>query len=154
MRIFLDTNVYIIGTAYPESPEAAILRWIGWGQEQHNPDVEMIVSQELFDQISRVARRLSNKDWAGEILGHIWHDFQLAYVLLQEGDWEMLASARTIPREDIGIYLTAKTGKADIFVSSNHELIHSLAEGTGEFTCLTPDEYLDRLDSVVDTAKK
>ena len=144
MRVFFDTNVYIVGAAYPESHEAKILGWAGWGQKKRNT-VDVVVSQELFDQISRVARRLRNKDWAGEILGRVWHDFRLVYVLIDEQERSILETSKTIPREDVGIYLTAREGAADIFVSSNHELIQMLAQNTGDFECLTPEGFIDKL---------
>ena len=56
-RIFLDTNVYIIGAAYPESQEAQILRWVGFGQNEPGP-VEVVVSEELFEQIDQYPKRL------------------------------------------------------------------------------------------------
>jgi len=144
MRIFFDTNVYIVGAAYPDSPEAETLRWVGWGQKKRST-VDVVVSQELFDQISRVARRLKNKDWSGEIIGRVWHDLRLVYVLIDEQERSRLETSKTIPREDVGIYLTAREGAADIFVSSNHELIQMLAKKTGEFECLTPEGFIDKL---------
>ena len=66
--IFLDTNVFIIGAALPDSPEAQILRWAGFGMLQPGP-VEVVASQELFEQILRVGRRLKGKDWGSEIVG-------------------------------------------------------------------------------------
>ena len=50
----------------------------------------------------------------------------------------------TMPREDAGIYLTAREGEAQCFVSTNHELIASLAKTTDEYECLTPDEFVKR----------
>lgn len=55
-RVFLDTNVYIVGAAIAHSPEAAILVWLS---ESKTP---VIVSKELIEQIARVARRLQGKD--------------------------------------------------------------------------------------------
>jgi predicted nucleic acid-binding protein len=142
-RVFLDTNVYLIGMAYLESPEAAILRWIGFGQDESGL-AEVIVSEEVFEQIRRVARRLRSKDWAGEILGHIWQEVQLRYVLLDPQEISALGRLEAIPREDVGVYLTAREGRAQCFVSSNHELITILAQKTGEFECLTPDQFVKK----------
>ena len=143
MRLFLDTNVYIIGAAYPESVEATILQWTGWDGDPAG-SVEVIISQELFDQIARVARCISNKDWAGEILGRIWQNLSVRFVLLDAVEQERLELSGLIPREDVGIYLSARNGGAEHFVSSNYELIHSLAESTGEFECLTPSEFVSK----------
>ena len=155
--VFLDTNVYLIGMAYPESPEAEILRWAGFGQVEYqtgkaSSPVEVIVSEEIFEQIRRVARRspkrsegrLRSKDWAGEILGHIWQDFQLRYVFLDPKELSSLEGSGVIPREDAGIYLTAREGHAECFLSSNRELITILARKTGEFECLTPREFVEK----------
>ncbi len=60
--IFLDTNVYLIGAVELDSAEGQILQWLGW-ENQSNDRVEVVISDELIDQISRVAKRLKNKDW-------------------------------------------------------------------------------------------
>jgi hypothetical protein len=142
-RVFLDTNVYIIGAADENSPEAAILRWAGYGQAQPGV-VEIIVSQELFEQILRVGRRLQGKDWGSEILGHIWTELTLRYVLIQEAERSEIEAIRVIPREDIGVYLAARNGQAECFVSSNRELIAALAQKTGEFECLTAEMFVEQ----------
>jgi predicted nucleic acid-binding protein len=66
VRIFLDTNVFILGAANPDEPEGIILRWAGF--ETGNSEVEVVMSDEVLDQIRRVGRRLRGKDWAGELL--------------------------------------------------------------------------------------
>lgn len=142
-RIFLDTNVYIIGVADASSPEFRILRWAGFGQSEPGT-VEVVVSEELFRQIRRVAKRLANKDWAGEILAHIWQSFKIYYVLIDEQEIERLVTANVVPKEDIGVYLTASNGYVDAFISANHELIRMLARHTGEFECFTPQEFVDQ----------
>lgn len=45
----------------------------------------------------------------------------------------------TIPNEDIEVYLTAKLGNSDCFVSSNRKLIKAIAT----FECLTPREFIN-----------
>lgn len=147
--VFLDTNVYLVGMAYPESPEAEILHWAGFGSAEHPKGdepgpVEVIVSEEMFEQIRRVARRLRSKDWAGEILGHIWQEMQLRYVFLDPEEVAALEGSGVIPREDVGIYLTAREGRAECFVSSNRELITTLAKKSGEFECLGPGEFVKK----------
>lgn len=82
-RIFLDTNVYIIGALDPHSPEYRILDWVGFGGEKLWT-VEVVVSPDLFDEISRVAKRLRNKDWSGEILSRIWQSLNLHYVVIKK----------------------------------------------------------------------
>jgi hypothetical protein len=98
----------------------------------------------VFEQIKRVARRLRSKDWAGEILGHIWQDIQLRYVLLDPEEISALERMEAIPREDVGVYLTAREGHAQCFVSSNRELVNTLARKTGEFECLAPEQFVKK----------
>lgn len=142
-RIFLDTNVFIIGAAFPGSPEGQILHWVGFGAPQPGP-VEVVVSQELFEQILRVGRRLKGKDWGSEIVGRIWHDLVFVYVLVAPHDADAIRVDGRIPGEDIGIYLTARKGQAQCFVSSNHELIRSLVAESDEFECLTPQAFVEQ----------
>jgi predicted nucleic acid-binding protein len=140
-RVFLDTNIFILGAADPHSPEFEVLRWAGFGQDAPGP-VEVIVSEELFDQIARVAKRLRHKDWSGELLGRIWQQLQVRYVILDPTELAAWEIAGDIPREDVGVYLTARAGDAQCFVSANHKLIRVLAARTGEFECLTPEEFV------------
>ncbi len=138
--IFLDTNVYIIGSADLDSAEAQILAWAERAS-QETGEVEVIDSDELFEQILRVSKRLQNKDWGGEILARIWQNLKLRYVLNDMVEWETLAKEGIIPLEDVGIYLTARNGNADHFISSNHELIRELSAKTSEFVCMTPKDF-------------
>ena len=134
--IFLDTNVFIIGASSPDSPEAAILDWAGFGASGI-PPVEVIASDALFKQILRVARRLRGKDWGGEIVARIWQGMNVRYVLIDPEEAKRLLRQGTIPREDVEIYLTSKAGGADCFISANRELVRVLADRQGDF------EYLD-----------
>ena len=53
-RIFLDTNVYILGVLDLDSIEGRVLKRLGW---QEKSDVQVILSQELIVQILRVGKR-------------------------------------------------------------------------------------------------
>jgi predicted nucleic acid-binding protein len=141
--IFLDTNVYLIGASEPESPEGLILQWLGW-EVKNNNTVEVVISEELIDQISRVAKRLKNKDWSGEIIGRIWQNLKVFYVQIDESELARIEALAVIPREDVGVYLTAKVGQSQCFISANHKLIKILAQKTGEFECLTPSEFISK----------
>lgn len=140
-RIFLDTNIYIVGAAKTNSDESRVLEWLGFWQKAQI-DFEVIISQELLDQVSRVAKRLRNKDWSGELIGLIWQNLTVHYVILEAQALAALEAQAVIPREDVGVYLTAQVGNADYFVSANHKLIRSLVENTREFDCLTPNEFV------------
>jgi len=98
----------------------------------------------LFEQIRRVSKRVGSKDWAGQILGRIWQDLRLRYVVLDPDSRRAIEATGAVPREDTGMYLTAREGNAQCFVSTNHELITALAKVTGEFECLTPKEFVRR----------
>ncbi len=140
-RIFLDTNIYIIGSAVTDSPEAIILDWAGFAKPEL-PPVEVVFSDVLKEQILRVARRLRGKDWGGEIISRIWQGMKVRYVLLDLNDIERMVQGEKIPREDIEIYLTARIGEAGCFVSANRELVQALAMQKGSFECLEPEAFV------------
>lgn len=150
LRVFLDTNIYIIGAANPGSSEGRILRWAGLDGTE--TDVEIVMSDEVLDQIRRVGRRLSGKDWAGELLSRIWRNLKLVYVTVTAEEITQLIDAQPgIPREDLIVYLTARNGAAECFVTYNHELITALATTQQDFESAKPDEfvrlYLDQATS-------
>jgi predicted nucleic acid-binding protein len=141
LRLFLDTNIYILGAADFTTAEGRILNWL----EQANSDdyqIELLVSGELVDQVARVAKRLTNKDNAGQLINRILAYSRICYVALNDDEIEFWLAQGTIPREDIEIYLTAKTGNAQCFISSNRKLIRALVEQNQEFECLTPAEFV------------
>ncbi|PZO09337.1 MAG: hypothetical protein DCF25_21815 [Leptolyngbya foveolarum] len=142
-RIFLDTNVYIVGAANTESIEWQILTWLGFDGSQP-AEAEVIVSAELIEQILRVAKRLKTKDWAGSIVSRMWQNLNLRYVLVDDQEYSQLAALGWLPREDIGIYLAAKQGSADCLISSNHGLIRAVVTETKEFVCLTPQNFAEQ----------
>jgi len=98
-RVFLDTNVYIIGAIDSQSYEAQVLDWLGFGESQP-AIVEVIVSEELTDQISRVSKRVKNKDWGGELLARIWQKLNVRYVLLNVQDFSKLVRALASSTEE------------------------------------------------------
>ncbi|MEM8779104.1 MAG: hypothetical protein AAGF26_09575 [Cyanobacteria bacterium P01_G01_bin.49] len=143
-RLCLDTNVYIIGIEEIDSPEARILESIGFlGKEYRLINAEIILSHEIIDQIRRVGKYLWNKDQAGFVIGLIWSRLNFHYVNVDE-QWRSLlieiVIREKIPSEDLEIYLTAKLGLSDCFVSSNRELIKAIAD----FECLTPTEFVEK----------
>jgi hypothetical protein len=141
-RVCLDTNVYLVGAADESSDEARILRWLGF--EGDPPAAVVVISEALFDQILRVSRRLYDKDWAGSLLYRIWRGLSLSYAQFDAADVFAIDAAGQIPREDIEIYLTARAGQTEAFISANHELVRALAARLGEFESLTPDEFVRR----------
>ncbi|CCQ70054.1 hypothetical protein CWATWH0402_3964 [Crocosphaera watsonii WH 0402] len=51
-----------------------------------------------------------------------------------------MIDSKIIPTEDIEIYLSAKYGQADCFVSGNRELLKAIAD----FECLTIDDFINK----------
>lgn len=144
MRLCLDTNIYILGVQEAESQERKILEVIGFFDEKDiKIDAQIILSAELIDQIRRVGKYLYGKDKAGIILGKIWSQLNIYYVI-HDNQWftlfEDIKFNSNIPTEDIEIFLTAKLGKADCFVSTNRELLQAIAD----FECLTPDNFINK----------
>ena len=141
--IFLDTNIYIIGATDPTSPERRILESLGFDDKKEDGAI-VIISDELIDQILRVSKRIQNKDLSGEIVSRIWQTLNVNYVFLDYIEMSNLEKQGVIPREDIGVYLTARTGRAKCFVSANYKLIKQLVDKTGEFECLTPIQFVSK----------
>jgi predicted nucleic acid-binding protein len=140
-RLLLDTNIFIIGAAAPASDAGKILAWAGYGR-QRVPTAEIIFSEDLLEQIRRVARRIENKDWAGEILSQVWFGMNVHFVMLDLNELRRLMEKGPIPREDVGIYLTALAGEADCFVSTNRSFVRAAAAETNAFECLSPGEFV------------
>lgn len=142
-RLFLDTNIFILGDADRTSSESFILEALGY--RNHSPilQVELILSDELLDQIRRVGKYLYGKDQAGQLLSNIWRWFDIFYVS-STVDWSeeksRLINRKIIPLEDLEIFLSAKYGQANCFVSGNRELLKAIAE----FECLTPDDFIQK----------
>ncbi|MCY7332563.1 MAG: PIN domain-containing protein [Pseudanabaena sp. CAN_BIN31] len=130
--IFLDTNIFIFAALDPDSDENKILSVL---QKDRNPqqNIRVVFSQELIDQILRVGKRLQNKDWASDLLARLWEQLQVDFIFVDDKDIQAIADAGIIPREDAGVYLTAKQEKAECFVSRNYKLIRALVEQTEEF---------------------
>lgn len=140
-RLFLDTNVFIIGTVMPTSPEAEILEWLGFfGGGVDHPTV--VVSDILIEQILRVGRRVGGKDYSGELIVRLWENLSVRHVVLDEQDLQRMYEGGDIPREDVPIFLTAQVGNVECFVSANYKLIKALAATNQLFECLTPAEFV------------
>ncbi|MGK7933026.1 MAG: PIN domain-containing protein [Microcystaceae cyanobacterium] len=141
-RIFLDTNVFITGDAVKTSQESLILEALGYRGKSPKLNAEIIFSDELLDQIRRVSKYLYGKEQTGELIYNIWRWLNIFY-LPSTIDWDEdkdnLSISKIIPSEDIEIFLTAKYGNADCFVSGNRQLIQAIAE----FECLTPTDFVN-----------
>lgn len=146
-RIFLDTNVFIIGDADKQSPESIILEALGYRGKPSILSAEIILSEELVDQIRRVSKYLYGKDQAGAIISNIWQWLNIHYVTTT-ADWHdrklNLIDSKIIPSEDIEIYLSAQYGEAECFVSGNRKLIQAIAD----FECLNAESFIKKYLSI------
>jgi predicted nucleic acid-binding protein len=146
MRIFLDTNIYIIGQLMPMSSEEKILTELGFYKTSYPLGIEVIISQDLLNQILRVGKRLQGKDWASKLVDQIWCNLNCLFIpetFEMQVEGQKILEANFIPSEDIFIYLTAKYGRADYFVSGNRELLKAIAD----FECLTPEDFITKYSS-------
>lgn len=137
MRVLVDTQILIWGMGRVDLA-ASVLQVIR--QEPHT----LILSLPLQDQIRRVGRRLGGKDWAGSILMHLWKSYQIDFVQVTQADVVSFHQQYPdlVPREDIGIFLTAVHGRADIMISENHAFVRQAAEAQNLFTCLNMEDFL------------
>ena len=142
MRIFLDTNIYIIGQLIPLSPEEQLLKLLEFYDKKPSSEIQVIISQELINQLLRVGKRLQGKDWSSKLVDQIWCNFNCLFIpetKEMEQEAKQLLKTKLIPSEDIFIYLTAKWGQVDYFISGNRELIKAIAD----FECFTVEEFLE-----------
>ena len=61
-----------------------------------------LISEELINQISRVAKRFKNKDWSGEIIGRIWQNLKMCYVQIDESELAEMEALGVIPLKMLG----------------------------------------------------
>ncbi|MBC8445999.1 MAG: hypothetical protein H8D74_02235 [Chloroflexi bacterium] len=135
-RVMFDTNVPIVSALDKRSVERQVLNWLA-----AQPDITILMSKELSDQILRIGKRIGGKDWAGWIHYTVWHDYTIEFVEIPEAVKELVEQTTDIPREDITIFLTALLGRADCFISVNRELVKEAAAIQNAFECLTPEEF-------------
>jgi predicted nucleic acid-binding protein len=141
IRVLVDTNVFIVGflglSQREEKVESQVLRLLADQQR-----FTLLFSNELSDQIRRVAHRVGGKDWAGLLLNLIWQTFNIEIVPIPELIEVFERYKGKIPSEDILIFVAAMLGQADCLVSRNHELIRRAMAEQDAFECLEPTEFL------------
>ena len=137
-KVVVDTNIFIIGfldfVSGKKSVDADIIRAL------LKREFILVLSKELEEQIARVGKRVKDKDWAGYTRSAIWSSAKINYVAIPE-DAGLMERYKEVPRKDLLIFLTALFGNADYLVSKNREFIRKTVN-TGEFQCLTPDEFV------------
>ncbi len=139
-RVLLDTNVFIIGYSDEASLEKRLLRFA----TTQRAELILLLSDEMKDQILRVAKRVRDKDWAGFLWSSLWRDFAIEYVSLEGTNGSAKQYLDKIPREDLAVFLTALVGRADCFVSYNRKLLKAALGQNPPFQCLTPEEFLNQ----------
>ena len=139
LRLLLDTNIFILGFLDIDSSEAKLLALL-----ETIPELTLIFSNDLEQQIRWVGRRLQNSDWVGLLLHYIWSTFQIDYIHITLEEMAEIETVSDIPREDIGIYLTALRGKADYLISANHQLLKEAAAKQNSFRCLNAEAFLGK----------
>jgi len=141
VRVLVDTNIFIVGflglSQQEESVESQILRQLA---DQRR--FTLLFSNELSDQIRRVARRVGGKDWTGLLLNFIWQTFNIEIIPIPELIEVFERHKGRIPSEDILIFVTATLGQADCLISRNHEFVRQAMAAQDAFECLTPAEFL------------
>ncbi len=146
IRVLADTNVFIVGflglNQQEESVESQILRQLA---DQRR--FTLLFSNELSDQIRRVARRVGGKDWAGLLLNLIWQTFDIEIVPIPELIEVFERYKGKIPDEDILIFVTAVLGQADCLISRNHEFVRRAVAEQDAFECLEPAEFLAKFST-------
>ena len=141
IRVLVDTNIFIVGflglSQQEESVESQILRQLA---DQRR--FTLLFSNELSDQIRRVARRVGGKDWTGLLLNFIWQTFNIEIVLIPELIEVFERYKGKIPSEDILVFVTATLGQANCLISRNHEFIRRAVAEQDASECLAPAEFL------------
>jgi predicted nucleic acid-binding protein len=141
MRILLDTHVFIWGYLHSPSPSIQLLTLLRNQPEKYT----ILFSEELLEQLCRVGRRVGGKDWVGGILSRIWQDFAIQMVEIDVADlYRIQQDFPDIPAEDVGVFLTAKLGQADVLVSNNRKFVRAAAAAQHLFACLTVEEFLSQ----------
>lgn len=135
-RILLDTNIFILGYLQPNTISGQLLNQL---QQAH---ITLIVSNELIEQVRRVARRVGGKDWAGLIIDRIWRDFHVEYVWVSDDEKKLVTAQAIIPREDVGIYLTAVKGQANCMISANRQFVREAAAQQKLFDSFYPEDFV------------
>ena len=137
-KVVVDTNIFIIGflefVSGKKTADADIIR------AMLKREFILVLSKELEEQIARVGKRVKDKDWAGYIRSAIWSSAKISFVMIPE-DAGLMERYKEVPRKDLLIFLTALLGKADYLVSNNREFIRKTVN-SGDFKCLTPDEFV------------
>jgi predicted nucleic acid-binding protein len=146
IRVLADTNVFIVGflglSQQEANVESQVLRQLA---DQRR--FTLLFSNELSDQIRRVARRVGGRDWAGLLLNFIWQTFNIEIIPTPELIEVFERYEGKIPSEDILIFMTAMLGQADCLVSRNHEFVRRAMAEQDAFECLEPAEFLARFST-------
>ena len=130
MRIVLDTNVFISGIFFA-GPPSQILKAIG------NQNLQIILSKEIFDEYSRVAKSLSLKFPAINIMSII----ELIAIYGEFIDTENFIISACDDPDDDKFLECAMAGQCDIIVSGDKHLLK--LSGYRGIAVLSPRKFVD-----------
>lgn len=141
MKIVLDTNVFIVGflslAAGENCAESRILK------DLLEKEKTLLLSSALEEQIFRVILRVRDKDFAGLVRHMLWSDYLIEFVEIS-GKKFPVQWKTIIPRKDLGIFLTAHFGNANIFVTNDIDFLQKAKSCKPAFLCLKPNEFIEQ----------
>lgn len=135
LRIYLDTNIYIVGILYPDSPPSIILRKIS------DEGITVVQSDYLFDEVLNFFRRSRGKEVVGKV-----REFLLTVPnneIVDKYTWSMYMDRYrdlVADIDDIPHICSYFAGECDHFVTLNRRLTRMKIEKIVSFC--DPDEFL------------
>jgi len=94
LRIYLDTNVYIIGLLYPNTNSAKLLK------EATKGTFTIVQSDYLYDEVIKWFKMNKGKDWAGRARLFLLTVPEIMFV--HKSEWELLMNEyRDILRKNL-----------------------------------------------------
>lgn len=135
LRIYLDTNIYIVGLLYPNSPPSIILKKIS------DEGITVVQSDYLFDEVLNFFRRSRGKEVVGKV-----REFLLTVPnneIVDKYTWSMYMDRYrdlVADMDDIPHICSYFAGECDHFVTLNRRLTRMKIEKIVSFC--DPDEFL------------
>ena len=139
LRIYLDTNIYIVGLLYPNSPPSIILKKIS------DEGITVVQSDYLFDEVLNFFRRSRGKEVVGKV-----REFLLTVPnneIVDKYTWSMYMDRYrdlVADMDDIPHICSYFAGECDHFVTLNRRLTRMKIKKIVSFC--SPDEFLLRLE--------
>lgn len=138
LRIYLDTNIYIVGLGYPDSTSSIVLKKVS------GEDIIVVQSDYLFDEVLNFYRRSLGKEVVGKV-----REFLLTIPnnkIIDKYTWSMYMDRyrdMVADIDDIPHICSYFAGECDHFVTLNRRLTRMKIGNIVNFC--SPDELLLRL---------